>query len=169
MISEGGGQGLVTLACLQDLSQARHRWPDQADGFPSLFGTTVVLPGIGDVRTLDALSTLAGEDEIPTRSVSWGAVATDHPLADMISGGRPQRSASLSTQWRRRLPVDVIARGATGHALAFDERNRAAWIPLAPSHAVEPWRTLSGRQRAREQVHSPPLALPLALEPRLER
>ena len=64
MISEGGGQGLVTLACLQDLSQARHRWPDHADGFPSLFGTTVVLPGIGDVRTLEALSALAGDEEI---------------------------------------------------------------------------------------------------------
>ena len=26
MVSEGGGQGLLTLACLQDLSQARGRW-----------------------------------------------------------------------------------------------------------------------------------------------
>ena len=48
VISEGGGQGLITIACLQDLSQARHRWPGQADGFPSLFGTTVVLlPRLG--------------------------------------------------------------------------------------------------------------------------
>ncbi len=84
MISEGGGQGLVTLACLQDLSQARHRWPDRADGFPSLFGTTVVLPGIGDVRTLEALATLAGDEEIPTRTVSVGRTLTDHPLADLV-------------------------------------------------------------------------------------
>ncbi len=69
MVSEGGGQGLVTLACFQDLSQARHRWPGQADGFPSLFGTTVVLPGIGDVRTLEALSVLSGDHEIVVRSV----------------------------------------------------------------------------------------------------
>jgi type IV secretion system protein VirD4 len=34
MISEGGGQGLTTMACLQDLSQARSRWPAHADGFP---------------------------------------------------------------------------------------------------------------------------------------
>ncbi len=160
MISEGGGQGLVTLACLQDLSQARHRWPDRADGFPSLFGTTVVLPGIGDVRTLDALSTLAGEEEIASLTVSWGRGATDRPVADLFSGGRPQRNESVSTQWRRRLPVDVIARGSVGHALAFDERNRAAWIPLAPSHAVEPWRTLRGRQRTREQPHRPLPSLP---------
>jgi type IV secretion system protein VirD4 len=142
MISEGGGQGLVTLACLQDLSQARHRWPDRADGFPSLFGTTVVLPGIGDVRTLEALATLAGDEELPTRTVSVGRTLTGHPLADLMTGGRPQFGESVSTQWRRRLPADVITRGTTGYALAFDERNQPAWIPLAPSHAAEPWRSL---------------------------
>ena len=44
MLSEGAGQGLLVLACLQDLSQARGRWGRAADGFLSLFGTTVVLP-----------------------------------------------------------------------------------------------------------------------------
>ena len=149
MISEGGGQGLVTLACFQDLSQARNRWPAQADGFPSLFGTTMVLPGIGDVKTLDSLSVLAGEEEIPTRTVSGGRSATEHPMADLMVGGRPQFGESVSTQWRRRLPVDVIAHGAAGHALAFDDRNRPAWIPLTPSHAVEPWRSL----RALDHTH----------------
>jgi hypothetical protein len=142
MISEGGGQGLMTLACLQDLSQARSRWPDHADGFPSLFGTTVVLPGIGDVRTLEALSTLAGDEEIPTRTVSAGRMATDHLLVDLVAGGRAQRGESVSTQWRRLLPADVITRGASGHALAFDERNRPAWVPLAPFYESHPWRTL---------------------------
>ena len=37
-------------AGLQDLSQARARWGTAADGFLSLFGTTVVLPGIGELR-----------------------------------------------------------------------------------------------------------------------
>ncbi len=60
---------MTTLACFQDLTQARRRWPVHADGFPSLFGTTVVLPGIGDVRTLDALSQLAGDEEVPTPHV----------------------------------------------------------------------------------------------------
>ena len=90
MVSEGGGQGVVTLACFQDLSQARHRWPEEANGFPSLFGTTVVLPGIGDVRTLEALSVLAGEEELVTRSVSSGRAPSDHVLTDLLSGGRPQ-------------------------------------------------------------------------------
>jgi hypothetical protein len=45
IVSEGGGQGVLTMACLQDLSQARSRWGTSAEGFLSLFPTTVVLPG----------------------------------------------------------------------------------------------------------------------------
>ncbi len=150
MISEGGGQGLVTLACLQDLSQARVRWPGHADGFPSLFGTTVVLPGIGDVTTLRALSTLAGDEEIPTRTVSSGRTMTDHVVADLVSGGRPQFGESMSTQWRPRLPVDAITRGRPGHALCFDQRNEPTWIPLTPSHRDEPWRSLRALERTVE-------------------
>jgi type IV secretory pathway TraG/TraD family ATPase VirD4 len=169
MISEGGGQGLTTMVCLQDLSQARSRWPDHADGFPSLFGTTVVLPGIGDVRTLESLSVLAGEEEIPTRTVSSGRTLTDRPLTDLITGGRPQHGESVSTQWRRRLPVDVISHGATGHALAFDERNRPAWIPLAPFYACEPWRTLGAHERQIARAPEPPGRRRAAIEPDLGR
>ncbi len=146
MLSEGGGQGLLTLACFQDLSQARQRWPGAADGFPSLFGTTVVLPGIGDVRTLEALSQLAGEEEVVVTGRSTGRSPTDRPLTDLVSGGRPHVGETLAGHVRRRLPVDVLAHGSPGHALAFDERNRPAWIPLAPSHVCEPWRTLRGMQ-----------------------
>ncbi len=147
MVSEGGGQGVVTLACLQDLSQARHRWMARADGFPSLFGSTVVLPGIGDVATLEALSTLAGDEEIPVRSVSSGRSLTDRPFTDLITGGRPHVAESVATQWRRRLPVDAITHGRPGHALAFDHHNRPGWIPLAPAHAVHPWSVLAGPGR----------------------
>ena len=77
MVSEGAGQGLLTLACLQDLSQARSRWGGAAEGFFSLFGTTVVLPGIGDVRTLEAISSLAGE------------AGGTHPLGERAGAGPP--------------------------------------------------------------------------------
>jgi len=157
MISEGGGQGLVTLACFQDLSQARHRWPTRADGFPSLFGTTVVLPGIGDVRTLDSLSILSGDDELVTRSVTRGRAPSDHPFSDLVTGGRPQVGEQLSTQWRRRLAPDQITRGVPGGALTFDRRNQPGWVPLAAAHAAEPWRSLCApaRRIGREQVVEP--------------
>jgi type IV secretory pathway TraG/TraD family ATPase VirD4 len=148
MVSEGGGQGVITLACFQDLSQARQRWPGRADGFASLFGTTVVLPGIGDVTTLEALSTLAGDEELAVRTLSAGQSATDRPFNDLLTGGRPHHGESVSTQWRRRLPPDVITRGVPGHLLAFDERNQPGWVPLAPSYRAEPWRSL--RELGRE-------------------
>jgi type IV secretion system protein VirD4 len=160
MISEGGGQGLLTLACLQDLSQARDRWPGRADGFPSLFGTTVVLPGIGDVQTLQALSTLAGEEELPTRSVSAGRQLTDHPITDLLSGGRPQYGESVSTQWRPRLPPDAITRGHQGHALVFDQRNMPSWVPLTPSHVDEPWRALRSLDRSVVRAPGPTIDRP---------
>ena len=150
MVSEGGGQGLLTLACFQDLSQARHRWPGQADGFPSLFGSTVVLPGIGDVATLEALSVLAGDEELVSRTVSRGHVLSGRPLADLVTFGRPQVSEQLSTHWRRRLAPDVITRGHAGHALAFDARNQPTWVGLAPAHRVEPWVSMRGTDRSIE-------------------
>ena len=133
MVSEGGGQGLVTLACFQDLSQARHRWPGQADGFPSLFGTTVVLPGIGDVRTLEALSVLSGDHELVVRSVSRGRAAVGPSRStDLLARGRIQTGEQLVTQWRRRLAPDEITRGRPGHALAFGAAQPAAVVPARP-------------------------------------
>ena len=65
LAAEGGGQGLVTMACLQDLSQARARWGEVAEGFFSLFNTKVIFPGIGDHRTLQLISALAGDEQVP--------------------------------------------------------------------------------------------------------
>ncbi len=141
MVSEGAGQGLLTLACLQDLSQARHRWGPRADAFLSLFGTTVVLGGIADLRTLEALSALAGEVELPTRSVG----------ATRGHDGRLQPSTSTATIWRRRLSVDQIGRGRPGSALAVDAANRFGWIGLTPAHRTGPWRELLDHDR-----HRPP-------------
>ena len=153
MISEGGGQGVVTLACFQDLSQARQRWPGRADGFPSLFGTTVVLPGIGDVVTLEALSTLAGDEELAVRTVSAGRSMSERPFTDLMTGGRPHHGESVTTQWRRRLPPDVITRGGDGHFLVFDSRNQPGWAPLTPSYRAEPWRSFRQITHGHDRHH----------------
>lgn len=142
MVTEGAGQGLLTLASLQDLSQARRRWGTEADAFPSLFGTTVVLGGIADLPTLEALSALAGQHEVGTRTVSMARSAD----------GRPLPSVSVSTVERRRLPVDAVARGVPGTAMALDSRNRVGWVALTPAHAVSPWRELAAVGRSVERT-----------------
>jgi type IV secretion system protein VirD4 len=104
MVSEGGGQGLLTLACLQDLSQARARWGPAADGFFSFFGTKVLLPGIGDMRTLEAVSRLAGQADVVVRSVNSFSLVVppaQRPARHVRLGSKPgcpstKRTASLA-------------------------------------------------------------------------
>lgn len=162
MVSEGGGQGLLTLACLQDLSQGRVRWGTAADGFLSLFGTTVVLPGIGDVQTLRAISALAGDIEVPVRSVNTplpdrGAGAVGRLVKAMVQGRRAPTAwaggstITWSTRPEPRLPVDALGRGRSGMALALGEGNSVEWIGLTPWFTHEPWQTLvRGRSHERE-------------------
>lgn len=129
MISEGAGQGFLVLACLQDLSQAKAIWGQEADGFISLFGTTVVLPGIADIHTLSAISSLAGDVEISTKTLG----------TSQGGDGRLHASSSTSTIFRPRLPIDVIARGVHGRGLAIDSKNKMGWISLTPAHSTSPW------------------------------
>ena len=142
MVSEGGGQGLLVLACLQDLSQARERWGAAADGFMSLFGTTVVLRGIADMATLRAISVLAGEHEVAstnlTRSVgSWGRI-------------RP--TASVAASRVARLSPDAIARGVPGHAIVLGPHKEVHSVALTPSHHQGPWRPLTVGAHQRDDV-----------------
>jgi type IV secretion system protein VirD4 len=99
-IAEGGSQGLVVVACLQDLSQARSRWGPAAEGFLTRFAHTLILPGVADIATLRQISALAGDMDVPYKSFS-------RPTKIFASG-------TITTQFQRRprLPVDAIA---TGH------------------------------------------------------
>jgi type IV secretory pathway TraG/TraD family ATPase VirD4 len=113
-ISEGASQGLVVLACLQDLSQARTRWGAAADGFATLFTHKLVLPGIADLATLRQISALAGHIDVPV---------TGHHR-DTNPFGRA--STNTTPQQRPRLPVDTIANGHPGYALWLDRTRPAA-------------------------------------------
>jgi type IV secretory pathway TraG/TraD family ATPase VirD4 len=132
MVSEGGGQGLLVLACLQDLSQARVRWGAAADGFLSLFGTTVVLRGIADTSTLRDISALAGEREVAATSVS----------RSVDRWGRIRPSTSVGSSRQQRLPVDAVAHGRPGHALVLGSDKAVHEVALTPAHACSPWREL---------------------------
>ncbi len=132
IVSEGGGQGVLTLACLQDLSQARARWGPIADGFLSLFPTTVVLPGVADRQTLELLQRLAGRSLVPTTSIHRGR----------------RRSATYATSWveRDRATIGDLATGRPGWALGIDSDNSMRWIALTPAHHSERFRDSRSRE-----------------------
>ncbi len=144
MLAEGGSQGLVILACLQDLSQARARWGERSAGFMTLFGCKVLLPGIEDVRTLEDFSRLCGESDVMVQST------TDPRRANPFIRPSPP-TTTVSTRRQRVMPVDAIAQGRSGYALVMDSTARSGWVSLTPHHASSLWRraTEGGHERGR--------------------
>jgi type IV secretory pathway TraG/TraD family ATPase VirD4 len=135
IVAEGGSQGVVTLACLQDLSQATARWGREAEGFLSLFQAKVVFPGIGDITTVETISRLAGELDVPHSS------RTTSPPWVALFGQRPQFSRTDTTRRERRLPVDMVAQGHPGLVLHLDGvrpqwLNAAAWFDYSELRAI---------------------------------
>jgi len=141
--SEGGGQGLELIACFQDLSQARGRWGQAADGFLTLFGTKLILPGIAEQRTLESISTALGEyDRLmvsTTRTRARGGLLDQPGPSPTAHEGR-----TISTQRQRILSPGEIAGIPAGRGLHLDG---VAWelVSLTPAYQVEPWRTLTSQ------------------------
>jgi type IV secretion system protein VirD4 len=134
--AEGGGQGLVTLACLQDLAQARARWGEVAEGFFSLFNSKLIFPGIGDYRTLQLISALAGEEEVHTKSVNF-------PQRLLFVKSTQRASVTHSSTWRPRLPIDAVAQGCPGYALCL-KGAAFSWLHMIPWFEQKFWRTIAG-------------------------
>jgi type IV secretory pathway TraG/TraD family ATPase VirD4 len=148
IVSEGGSQGLVTLACFQDLSQARVRWGAAADGFLSLFGVKVVLPGIGDLRTLELVSRLAGDHDVAVRSVS---------RRPWWSGRQGGPTVSWTTRRQPRLPVDAVAHLSPGTAVLINGALPPAWLRLTPWYLTAPFAAAVLRRPLPElPAHRPP-------------
>jgi type IV secretion system protein VirD4 len=137
--SEGGGQGLVLLAALQDLSQARARWGTAADGFLTLFGTKLILPGIADTRTLESISVTLGEYDRQMVSTSRPGGGISALLNSQNTA--PSRTRTVSTQRTRVLSPGEIANIPTGRALHLDGTQ---WelLTQTPAHTSEPWKTI---------------------------
>ena len=134
----------MTLACLQDLSQARGRWGSAAEGFFSLFGAKVLLPGIGDLRTLDAVSRLAGQTDVAVRSVNISAWWS----------GRPSANTTYSTRRQERLPIDQVHSLAPGTALVIAGARPPQLAALTPWWGYPPfWEAIRAQ---------PPALLPAA-------
>jgi hypothetical protein len=142
LASEGGSQGVVTLACLQDLSQARARWGSTADGFFSLFGTKVVFPGIADRWTLELISSLMGDEQVPVQSVSQPVrPAPIFTFLDaMLNHGRSTISdqrptVTTSTVFRPCMPVEAIYHGQAGHVFRSMPLGRATYLSKGGGHS----------------------------------
>ena len=116
------------------------RWGQAADGFLSLFGTTVVLPGIADTATLRDLSALAGHREVTSTTIN----------RSVDRWGRIRPSTSVSPSREARLTVDAVARGATGRALVLGPDKQLSDVALTPAHASSPWRELLGPSRTHD-------------------
>jgi len=134
--AEGGGQGLITLACLQDLSQARVRWGAAAEGFFSLFSAKMIFPGIGDRRTLELVSALSGDRLVTTMSY------TRPQRTFLFSGTRSAPTATQSQVFRPNLTVDEVFRGAPGTALVLERARPLCYTYVRPWWEVPRWREL---------------------------
>ena len=133
LIAEGGSQGVVTLACLQDLAQARARWEREADGFFSLFGTKLVFPGIGDTRTLEA--------RLSPRRRARGADALGHArrASDQPVPRRAWNDPNRLASQGALAPGRAIARGHDGCILGI-EGAEPRFLAMTPWYSTSPWR-----------------------------
>ncbi len=159
IVSEGCGQGLVVVACLQDLSQARRRWGDEANGFLSLFGTKLIFRGLLDMPTLKSISELAGEHDVTV--VSESQIKGKPLLAKDRTAGKLRAVRSLSSSRERtytkqprpepQLPVSVIAQGQDGKVLLLrsGQDRVPAWtfIRYTPWYCSSPWREVVRRDQ----------------------
>jgi type IV secretion system protein VirD4 len=140
LVSEAGGQGLQVMACLQDLSQARQRWGDATtDGFLSLFQTKLILNGIADSRTLEAISLALGEYD--RRLVSY-TVGRSHSERLFPPPGSGSESVTYHTQRHRTLPPGEIARLPNGHGLLL-RGTHWGLLRLMPWYRSEPWTSVA--------------------------
>ena len=72
-MAEGGGTGITTMPVLQSLAQARDKWSeDQAAAIWDASIAKIILGGASNSRDLQDLSTLIGERDEFTDSVTLG-------------------------------------------------------------------------------------------------
>ena len=73
LMAEGGGNGITTMPVLQSLAQARDRWSEhQASAIWDASIVKIILGGASNSRDLQDLSTLIGERDEYTDSVTLG-------------------------------------------------------------------------------------------------
>jgi type IV secretory pathway TraG/TraD family ATPase VirD4 len=122
VVADSAAQGLLVLACLQDLSQARARWGAAADGFLTLFPTNLILPGIADLSTLKVVSTIAGDIDVRR---------TSYTTSFVVPG---TRSRTIHTERRPRLPISSLSQGNPGQVILLTSAHPSL-LRLTPWYA----------------------------------
>lgn len=146
LVSEAGGQRLHVMACLQDLSQARKRWGDAAaEGFLSLFQSKVILSGVADQKTLEAVSVCLGEYDRQTVSQTLGRSEVE-PEIFHAPAPTETESVAYSTRRQRVLAPGDVARLPAGRAL-YLQGTRWGLIGLTAWYRAWPWRVAATAPR----------------------
>lgn len=118
LMATGGGSGIVTAIVLQSESQAVHRWgAAQAKALEDSATWKVYLPGLSDIQTLSALSTLGGSIEVEQTSETASA------------GGK---STSTHTAQVARHTQEIIRALAPFHAYLLPSQGLGFIVSLRP-------------------------------------
>jgi type IV secretion system protein VirD4 len=137
LMSEGGGSGITTMAVLQSLDHARHRWGRDAAG--SIWDSAIVkmiLPGVSNPDDLGGIARLVGdrkEREISETSGSSGSKTISSSMRDR---------AILSPATIRSLPP--------GYGLLLLRSAKPIMLTLRPWTARRDAQTLSANRQSIE-------------------
>ncbi len=112
------GHGVQLVTVWQDLAQVRARYGERGATVVNNHRAKVFLPGIADPATLELASQLAGTEERPTPSVTYGA--------------RGERTVTTAPAVRRLLPPDALRRMPRGTAVLLYGSLPPARIRLRP-------------------------------------
>ena len=117
LMAEGGGTGITTLAVLQSLAQARHRWGEHAaDAIWDAATVKIILGGLAKFRDLDDVARLLGEVDELTETRSRGR------------GG--ERSISTSVRLVPVMPAAVLRTLPFGTGVLLLRQTRPVVIDL---------------------------------------
>lgn len=116
LITEGGGQNIITLACFQDLSHAARILGPPPERFLNIFPLKAIFPGIMDLKTLKILSELSGEKEVKTLSYHRSL-----SLLSNLLNNKYCASCSVTSRKEPLLKVNDISKIPNGWLLLHSE------------------------------------------------
>ncbi len=121
LAATAAGQGIQLLTVWQDLAQILARYGERGATVVNNHRAKVILSGISDPRTLEQVSGLLGDSEVPVRSVTTGP------------DGR--RSSTASTSMRRLASADALRRLRPGEGVLVYGHLPPARLRLRPYFA----------------------------------